>query len=159
MSSWDNPRFENGFRLEGSFEVNYIPGKNPVFAYTFAPGFSWLSVSSYNLIDLVFETEQEGKRKANLMIMTPENGGLAREFEVMYTGSNYYNKLQIYIYASPGKSWPDKTVVIHGVKLKAKQAVRPSFSISVPFTKRRFETPLLLQSRVHTISYQDITFA
>jgi hypothetical protein len=32
MSSWDNPRFENGFRLEGSFEVNYIPGKNPVFA-------------------------------------------------------------------------------------------------------------------------------
>ena len=53
---WDDTPFENGFRLEGDLENSHKPNSNPVFAYTFDLGNSWLSYESRNLNDLVIDT-------------------------------------------------------------------------------------------------------
>ena len=76
---WDDTPFENGFRLEGDLENSHKPNSNPVFAYTFDLGNSWLSYESRNLNDLVIDTLKRDnfKPKPKLRISVPPNGGLA----------------------------------------------------------------------------------
>lgn len=149
--SWDNTPFSNGFTLEGSLENTHTKGKNPILAYTFAPGNSWLSFQSPNLQALETDTKNSGKKNLDLLVsVQSDQSGLGRWFQTLKSNPKAFDKrLRIHIYTDPNKAFADKQIVLYGIQVKDPQP--GAMSIPLPFTKRRFQLPL--PPRIYTVQY------
>lgn len=111
MGSWDDPIHENGLTFNGDLD-NGI--KFNIIAFTFGDAYQeWLSDKSKNLIDLAFDSDVAARRKKELIISAPSEGGIARFLKIR---GIQYEHLRIYIYTDPNQQKLAKTLVFYGFK-------------------------------------------
>lgn len=157
MSGWDNTSSGNGYIYEGDFEDKHDRGKNPIYAYTFYPGSNWLSFDT-PIEYLPFDTETNSKKKLDLYISIPPQGGLERWFETYrHSGPPPDLKLRIHIFTKETQQLAYKTVVIYHVKVKDRKP--GEFLIKLPKMKssskmKSFSLPL--PNLIYILEYDSI---